>query len=146
EESFESPDWPGTKLVAIRDRMKAWLDSPEQLSQWVAYSVRFRELQQCGLGELLKDFVSGRVSPAHARQLFRQAYCEAMLRHVWQARPGLTRFDGKSHDALVQEFRTLDQERIALARGEVAAAHYAGMPLDADRGEMSILRNEISKK
>lgn len=145
-EAFGCADWNTTTLAAIRNRLESWRDSPEQLSQWIAYSVRFAELQQFGLGELLREFVEGRVTPDNAASLFRQAYCEAVLRHVWQTRPGLTRFDGKSHDNLVEEFKRLDLERIALARAEVAAAHFAGMPHDADRGEMSILRNEISKK
>ena len=68
-----------------------------------------------------------------------------MLRHVWRQGRALTRFDGKSQDALVEEFRRSDQERIALARGEVAAAHYDAMPRDADRGEMAVLRNEIRR-
>lgn len=145
-EAFGFADWNSTTLAAVRNRLESWRDSPEQLSQWIAYSVRFAELQQSGLAELLREFVEGRVTPDNAVNLYRQAYCEAVLRHVWQTRPGLTRFDGKSHDNLVEEFKRLDLERIALARAEVAAAHFAGMPHDADRGEMSILRNEISKK
>ena len=145
-EAFGVADWNSTTLAAVRSRLESWRDSPEQLSQWIAYSVRFAELQQSGLGELLREFVADRVTPDNAAGLYRQAYCEAVLRHVWRTRPGLTRFDGKSHDNLVEEFKRLDLERIELARAEVAAAHFAGMPHDADRGEMSILRNEISKK
>lgn len=145
-EAFGFAAWNSTILSALRNRLEEWRDSRELLSQWIAYSVRFKELQQYGLGELLKEFVEGRVTPDNAVTLYRQAYCEAVLRHVWQTRPGLTRFDGKSHGNLVEEFKRLDLERIALARAEVAAAHFAGMPHDADRGEMSILRNEISKK
>ncbi len=146
DQAFGQVDWNGIPLKTIRERLQAWRDAPEELSKWISYSVRFTDLEKEGLGGLLKEFVAGRVDTATAVRLFRQAYCEAMVRHVWMTRPELTRFDGKSHESLVQEFCSLDQQRFTLARREVAAVHFGGIPHDADHGEMSILRSEISKK
>jgi very-short-patch-repair endonuclease len=145
-EAFGHDDWAGTTIPSIRSRLQAWWSAPNELSRWIAYSVRFDELKADGLGELLNEIAVGRVAPGRAVALFRQAYCEALVRHVWKSRPELTRFDGRSHESLVEEFRTLDRDRIALARREVAAAHFAGMPHESERGEMAIVRNEIGKK
>lgn len=145
-EAFGHDDWAGTTIPSIRTRLHAWRSAPDELSRWIAYFVRFEELKADGLGGFLEEFVAGRVAPGRAVALFRQAYCEALVRHVWESRPELTRFDGRSHESLVEEFRTLDRDRIALARREVAAAHFAGMPHESERGEMAIVRNEIGKK
>ena len=58
----------------------------------------------------------------------------------------IAEFDGQSYEQWVEEFRYLDQARINMARGEVATAHYDGIPRNALGGEMAVVRREIEKK
>ncbi len=144
--AFGSSDLQAVSIASLRQKLAAWHDNPDELSKWMAYSIRAGELRKEGLSELLTAFDSGYVTTENAVNLFRQKYCESMAKHIWATRSNLTQFDGKSHDTYVDDFRRLDKERILLARSEVAAAHFAGMPHDSDRGDMSIIRREIAKK
>jgi very-short-patch-repair endonuclease/DNA polymerase III delta prime subunit len=144
--AFGNSDLQVASILSLRQKLRAWRDHPDELSKWMAYSIRADDLRKEGLSELLNAFDTGHITTESAMNLFRQKYCELLAKHIWATRSDLARFDGKSHDAFVDEFRRLDNERIQLARSEVAAAHFAGMPHDSDRGDMSIIRHEIAKK
>ena len=82
-----------------------------------------------------------------ALEQFDLVYFETLMRAVYRDQPSLAEFSGKSHDRIVQEFRRLDRERIALARREVAMAHFESLPKGgSDIGEVGIIRGEIAKK
>ncbi len=52
-----------------------------------------------------------------------------------------------SYEKLRQRFATLDQQRIALSRLEVAKQHHENLPVtSADSGQVSVVKREINKK
>ncbi|MGD9856798.1 MAG: DUF3320 domain-containing protein, partial [Planctomycetaceae bacterium] len=102
-------------------------------------------VHEAGLGSLQPQIELGELDTRSLDRL-ELMYCEAAMRRVLAERSEIARFDGVSQNRLVEEFRRLDQERILLARKEVAAAHYNRLPAGGDAGEVGIIRGEARKK
>jgi very-short-patch-repair endonuclease len=69
------------------------------------------------------------------------------MRSAQREFPELAQFDGLAHESLLSKFKELDQERISLARLEVATAHYDHIPrISGAIGEVGVIRREIAKK
>ena len=135
--------------VPIRDllaRFGRWQEHSEALSKWIGYQVRRRRLEDAGLGGIVSGLHEGRLASDGAVDLFQVAYYQALIREVFRRHAGLAEFDGQSHEQWIEEFRSLDQARIEMARGEVATVHYDAIPRTAGGGEMAVLRREIEKK
>ncbi|MHB1559149.1 MAG: DUF3320 domain-containing protein [Isosphaeraceae bacterium] len=131
-------DWLG--------RLRRWQADPESLSKWIGYRMRRRRLEEAGLAAVVSAIDEGRIAIGSAVDQFRAAYYQGLLRAIFRANPDLAAFDGRSFERWIDEFRALDQGRIDMARHEVAAAHYDGIPRNAMGGEMTIIRREIEKK
>ncbi len=70
-----------------------------------------------------------------------------ILREQTQLNPELARFDGTSQTRLVEEFRQLDRERLAVARFRVLATHHAALPSqNAGVGAVGIVNGELERK
>jgi very-short-patch-repair endonuclease len=98
----------------------------------------------------MREFVSridnGSIAASSAVDQFQAAYYQALMRDLFRTHRDLAEFDGRSFEQRIEEFRDLDLNRIEIARGEVATAHYDAMPRHASGGEMAIIRREIEKK
>ncbi len=139
----EIDDIPLAELIA---RVTRWSENGESLSKWIGYYIRRSEAATLGLGEVLDAFEAGYLSAEQLTERLSQAYFESAWQQILIRRPELAVFDGTSHRQMVQEFQTLDIDRIELARKEVALAHFSAIPQDSGRGEMAIIRGEIAKK
>ncbi|CAN5764844.1 hypothetical protein BH23PLA1_BH23PLA1_06840 [soil metagenome] len=128
------------------DRLQQWQEHPEALSKWIGFQVRRRRLEEADLGSIVAELHEGRIAPESAVEQFEMAYYQTLIREAFRRYPGLAEFDGQSHERWIEEFRNLDQARIAWARAEVATAHHDGLPRFAVGGDMAILRREIEKK
>ncbi|GIW83460.1 MAG: hypothetical protein KatS3mg105_5267 [Gemmatales bacterium] len=133
-------------LPLLKERLEAWRGDTESLTNWIAYFVRWRKLQDQGMGDLAQHLDSGLVEPKEALDRFQMAYYESLMREAFQRYPELAQFNGVSHEQLMARFKTLDVERLTLARQEVAMAHYESIPRSGDAGELGIIRREIQKK
>ena len=56
-------------------------------------------------------------------RLLRHAWLSSCLEDAYQQEPSIPAFAGRSHDAIVEEFRRLDRERLAMAVSRVRRAH-----------------------
>ncbi|MEG0201339.1 MAG: DEAD/DEAH box helicase, partial [Comamonas sp.] len=84
-------------------------------------------------------------------QTFERAYYESLLRQATQQAPELVAFNGDQHNLKVQQFRSLDLQRIALARAQSALSHYEQVPRAAygqsgGIGPMGVINGEIVRK
>ena len=129
--------WPD-----LCERLDQWRAQSEAISRWVAYYVRYRRLASEGMAELAAEIQDGRTTAAEAVCACEMAYYEELVREAFRRHPPLAAFDGDSHEQLLRRFQALDQARIELARGEVAAAHFQGLP-KGDLGEMRVLRHQF---
>lgn len=134
-------------LDAVHDRLQAWRSNMEEITKWIALRLRWERLFEEGLGELAERLYDGRLLPESAVDPFRIGYLEVVMKEIAKEHPDIPAFDGKSHGGVVELFKSLDIERIKIARDEVAQAHYAGMPKGIGSvGEIGILHREFAKK
>lgn len=132
-------------LTQFLTRFAAWQNAVPQLGRWVLLQRRLRELSTAGLGALQSQIEQGQINDLRLERL-ELMFCEAAMRRALEERHQIAMFDGISQMRMVEEFRVLDQERIRLARCEVASAHFDRLPVGGDHGEVGLIRGEIRKK
>lgn len=146
-ELFSEPEGNGVGYADLAERLSTWLAHGEDLSKWVAYRERAGKGRSSGLGEVVDALEEGRLAPADALPTFEAAYYEALFGDQARAAPDIVRFDGPSHEGLRREFATLDGERIAMARLEVARAHHRRIPPPGGgAGPLGVLRSEMVRR
>lgn len=145
-EAFGNQSLGGLPLHLIADRLEQWQAAPGRLNEWLAFRERDAQLRSEGLAALADRLRDGRVTSDEAEDVLRFSFYEAVVREVWAAEPDLRNFDGRQHGRLVEEFQDLDRTRMKLARAEVAATHFAGIPRGGGAGQMGVIRREIEKK
>ena len=147
EEAFGADQVGDVPLGRAAERLEAWAAAPDGLSRWIQYRERRAAAIDAGLAPLVERLAEGSVSPEDAGDAFDMAYYEALLRRVFEERPGLARFSGEAHESVLADFRRLDRDRLALARHEVATAHHQKLPKGGGEvGQMGVLRREFQKK
>jgi very-short-patch-repair endonuclease len=145
-ESFGSESLHVVPLCDLIARLRSWLEHPEELSKWIGYQLRRKQLEAAGICELVSGLHEGRIDRTAVSDQFHVAYYQALIRDVFRRHRGIAAFDGASHEQIIVEFRKLDQALIEMSRGEVASAHYDAIPRTATGGEMAVIRREIEKK
>jgi len=134
-------------LETLLDRVIAWEKNREGLTRWIAYFSRCIKLIEQSLSALVLRLAQGHISPDEACDKFLIAYYERLMREAFDRSPELATFDGESHEQILERFQSLDEERLQLARQEVALAHYEHMPrYETATGELGVLRREMKKK
>jgi very-short-patch-repair endonuclease len=135
--------------IPIRDllcRLQRWQGDPEGLPRWIGYQIRRKRLKVNGLEGLVDGLHEGRICIGAAVEQLQVCYYQMLVRNIFKDNAQISEFDGQTYEQWVKEFRDLDQARIEMARGEVAVAHYDGIPRNAIGGEMAVVRREIEKK
>lgn len=147
EEAFLSESLEDTPISDLCKRIDAWTHNAERIDQWIQYRLQRDALESLGGGQLAERINDGRIAPQDAIDRYHMAHFEAVMRAMAQKHPHLAQFDGQMHEKLLDEFRTLDQQRIELARQEVAKAHYVNMPKGGGEvGQVGLIRREFQKK
>ncbi|SEA41320.1 DUF3320 domain-containing protein [Paraburkholderia sartisoli] len=139
---------PDARLEVIVWRLRRWSEEHEQLFRWVNYRDRSARARTQGCGDLVARLDDGRLAPEALATAFEMAYFEATYARMVRLQPDLARFDGATHGRLVQEFASLDRQRIIAASSEVVQAHYQSVPPrdGGALGPLGVLRGEIQKK
>ena len=145
--AFGEPNLHAIPLEQVKARLQTWCDSAERMTEWTSFRNRWVKLESHGMGGLANKLYDGSINPADADDRFHIAYYEQILREVVRLCPGLAEFDGKSHERIIAQFKERDEQRIALARHEVALAHHAKIPRGhTGIGEVGLVQREIEKK
>ncbi|HEX8572871.1 MAG TPA: DUF3320 domain-containing protein [Allosphingosinicella sp.] len=128
--------------------LNEWISGSEQLSKWVAYSLRADAARRAGMADLVARLHDGRVSPDVARPFFEISFFESVFRDQVRAVPALAQFDGDLHDRTVRSFADLDLQRIKHSALEVAKAHHRRIPPSGGGalGPLGVLKSEIARK
>ncbi|MEM1108189.1 MAG: DUF4011 domain-containing protein [Planctomycetota bacterium] len=146
-EAFGVEQVSDVPLGSAAKRIDAWIENPDGLTRWMNFRDRRVAANAAGLTQLVEQLNAGECSPEEAIDAFDMAYYEAMLRHTFEQHPDLARFTGEAHENTLERFRQLDADRLALARHEVATAHFRGMPRGGGEvGQVGLLRREFQKK
>ncbi len=135
------------EIEATRTRLHGWLADPEGLSRWTSYHALAIAARASGLAALMDLLADGRVPASQALDRFAFAYHNAMLRTMASREPALARFDGDTHNRLVDHFASLDAQLLERNRGDIIRKHYAGIPRVAGPvGALGVVSSEIAKK
>jgi very-short-patch-repair endonuclease len=145
--AFEKTNLEEIEFGALCHCLDEWTAAPERAVEWIRYRIRSDEARRLRLDPLVERLYDGRLAPGAAVETLEMAYFELLFRDAVAEHPELAQFDGRQHQALVDEFRRLDLERIALARAEVALGHFRGMPnASQSLGQVAVLRHEFAKR
>nr|WP_246740009.1 DUF3320 domain-containing protein [Bradyrhizobium aeschynomenes] len=131
----------------LSQTVSEWQNSTERLTRWIAFMERVRLARADGLAALVDRALDGSLPGDALEQTFDHSYYDAMRGVIFAQHPQLKRFDGESHDRLVDGFRKLDVERMQLARDQIAYEHAAALPRNAGGiGPLGVLNGELAKK
>jgi very-short-patch-repair endonuclease len=144
--AFGANDLGSVPLAELGARAERWSAETERLTEWVRIARDLAQIREHVAPDLAGLLYSGTVPPAVLAQQLGYAYHEGWMREVTRRWPELAAFDGRIHGDVVLEFRRRDAERIASARAEVAAAHWRGLPKDAEDAEVATVQRETKKK
>src|SRR5262249_3452916 len=145
--AFQKTHLEDIEFSVLCHRLNEWTSAPERAVEWIRYRIRLDEARRLELDPLVERLHDGRLAPGAAVDALEMAYLELLFRDAVAEHPELAQFDGRQHQAVVQEFRRLDRERIALARAEVALGHFRGMPnASQSMGQVALLRHEVAKQ
>jgi very-short-patch-repair endonuclease len=127
------------------EKLAHWANGLPKYDGWVRLSHAAKTLRDLG-GESVAQSLEAGLVPVDRIEAD-LAYCRA--ESIWKvalgAQPELAKVEGDARQALVEEFRQLDQQRQRYAQREVLAKHGAAMPRGSV-GQMGIVRGEIARK
>lgn len=134
-------------LGQLSRQCRDWQANIAKLPAWCTWVYRAREVAEAGLEGYLHALQhSHHLSSQSLLDHLDRTYYEETLRAIVQIRPALGRFEGITHDKLVNEFRALDQERMKIAKYRVLEQHHARMPARrAGGGYTGILLGELQR-
>ena len=146
-EAYENQGLSAIFLKALQERLAQWVAQPAALLDWTQYHATRSQARAAGMTALVEQLELDAIALDDLPASFERAYYEALLRQATQAHPELVGFNGDQHNQKVQQFRTLDIERIELARAQSALSHYERVPRTASGiGPMGVLNGEITRK
>ncbi|CAM4383438.1 DUF3320 domain-containing protein [Comamonas aquatilis] len=150
-EAFAASTLAQVPLQALSERLALWVEQPASLLDWTAYHATRLQAREAGLAPLVSELEQQALSLDALPQAFERAYYESLLRQATQQAPELVAFNGDQHNLKVQQFRSLDLQRIALARAQSALSHYEQVPRtaygqSAGIGPMGVINGEIVRK
>src|SRR5690606_2156764 len=126
--AFGGADLLQVPYDVLIERMLQWQSAPDKLAPWITYHLRHRRLVELGIAPLAERLQLGQLPAEAAESQLELAFFETLLREVFRCHPKLARFHGAGHEQLRSRFCELDEVRIALARQEVADAHFRRLP------------------
>jgi very-short-patch-repair endonuclease len=105
-------------------------------------------LERCGVGKLVEELRRKRTPAQLWISAFDQSWYASNLEAVQVEEPEVAGFNGRTHDAFVQEFKELDRERIRIAAARVRRAYgeRAIAAMNEHKTEELIIRSEAEKK
>jgi len=147
QEAFGESILENVSLEALAARLEKWTGAAEGIQEWVRFRALVARAHDEGLDAIVARVYDGRLSADETLETFEYAFFEILMEEVYKRYPELATFSGESHEKLIEEFCKLDKRRIALARREVARAHYEAIPSgSAEIGELGLVRREIGKQ
>ena len=120
-------------------------DTIGQIDDWVAFSRARNRLAELGLGEASEHLIHLRVDAQEVVPAIERAVLAAWVDSVMESDARLTKYRSDDRDALVEEFKNLDEKFIDRAAGVVMEAANHRRP-KTNRGAAGIIEREGQKK
>ncbi|MEQ4617589.1 MAG: DUF4011 domain-containing protein, partial [Corticimicrobacter sp.] len=129
----------------LEARLAALPSYSERLSDWLKWQSSKRQAQAVGLAPLVESLEAGIPLP-DTGLAFESAYMSWWLKPAMDASPALRSFAHWEHDALIKQFRSLDQTMTELVSGEVLRRLGNELPTRDSvprRSELGLLRHQL---
>ena len=134
-------------LVATAASLIDELDGDSSGQQeWLGYERAVGELQGAGLEDVVRFCIDHRLQGAQVPAVVERAVLSSYVDSLLSDDPFLAPIRSGDRDALVREFRELDEMLIPAATSEVITAANALRPQRYDAGEPALIRREGLKK
>jgi very-short-patch-repair endonuclease len=107
-----------------------------------------KNLDRSGVGKLVEEVRKKKIPSEKWIATFDHSWYSSCLEAAQAEDPEIAAFNGRTHDAFVQEFKELDRERIRIAAARVrrAYAERAITAMNEHKTEEYIIRSESEKK
>ena len=142
---FETAEFNELPLENIEAEFSNLSSNIETYEEWVSLNKAMNNVQEMGLSELLEMIEEGQVDVASASKEFHYALAEALWEKAREKIPELADLNSISREELVEEFKSLEADRIDDTKKIIYQKHINDLPRGAV-GEMAVVRGEIGKK
>jgi very-short-patch-repair endonuclease len=138
----ERDEIPLRKLAA---KAHAWRETQSRFDEWRRLTAADARLRAQPATALANGLATGRISAASVKSLLACTFAEAVWSKAIVVTPDLAQFYGQTHDAIVEEFRSLEAKRRATTIQIIRGRHAEKMPRGGF-GEMNIIRSEARRR
>lgn len=144
---FESEEIERIEISKCKSLIESWVGEVESFISWTRYWARVEQANEEGLNSIISILQADPSLGTVLSRVLSKSYFRELYNQIVEEVPEFRKFDGESHDRLVNEFRENDRKRIDIARYETLKRHYQDMPSQNGAvGAMGTVRSEIAKK
>lgn len=143
--SVDSCHLDGSNLINEQELLKTWLGTILRFNEWPPVRDLLKELCPLLGDDFYEAIYQGQIQPADLVSSVRISILEAIWDGMVEAFPDITTLDGQTLNQYLQQFRSLDKERLSISSKEVLSAYVTKRP-SGFAGDMGIIRQELNKK
>lgn len=129
----------------VAEKCLAWENGVQRYDEWVRLTQASGSLRALGAENAAVALETGAIPVDRIEADIAYCRAESIWKQAIAVQPDLARVEGDARQALVDEFRQLEDRRQKFAQREVLAKHGAAMP-PGSLGEMGVVRGEIARK
>ncbi|MBK7403039.1 MAG: DUF4011 domain-containing protein [Phycisphaerales bacterium] len=143
---------PGAESAWLQragEALRRWRDNLRLLNDWCLWQRERAAAAESGLAPLLEAYEQSRAARADLGAILERSFGERWLVETADASEPIRNFNARAHTEVIDRFRRLDQQLIALTRLTVAARLAERLPgrgVAAASSEVGILERERQKR
>lgn len=143
--TFGAEGYGRIPLRSLAEKARLWRDSQPRFDEWRRLASADAHLRALSATALADALATGAVAPGAAKAVLDCTFAEAVWSTAVRTMPELQEFYGPEHDALIDEFRTLEAKRRDTTVQIIRERHLA-KALRGDFGAMNTIRSEIKRR
>lgn len=144
----EAGPFDGMQLSAAASRLRALASDRQTPFRLPGIHLLRSRLSKVGLGGLVGDLREHGVAAEHWSARFEHVWLYSALEQALASDPALALFNGRTHEQVIEEFKSLDRERIRLAAQRVRRLHAerAIEAMNRHFDQAGLVQREVAKK
>ncbi len=143
--TFGAEGYGRIPLRSLAEKARLWRDSQPRFDEWRRLAAADAHLRTLSATTLADALATGTVAPGAAKAVLDCTFAEAVWSTAVRAMPELQEFYGPEHDALIDEFRTLEAKQRDTIVRIIRERHLANASR-GNSGEMNTIRSEIKRR
>ena len=130
-------------FAKIDEALTAWLADPQKLQRLIIFNNLQKTCQESSLGLIAELATRWQGAGHHLLESYDRCWYEGVLREGLPTRPELVGFDRTRHDALIEEFRRLDDLLLRHNQLRIQRMHLESVPNMLEVGNLGWLNRQI---